>query len=97
MSIKPRSVYTLEYKLEAVRQVKAGDSIASVSKILGVPNQTLFTWVKLEREGSLTGPGSKAVSVEQMEIARLRAENSRLKMERDILKKTTAYFAKETL
>lgn len=88
MSMKPRSVYTPEYKLEAVRQVKAGESISTVSKVLGVPHQTLFTWVKLEREVKLVGPGSKAVNPEKMEIARHRAENARLKMERDVLKKS---------
>ncbi len=67
MSTKPSSVYTLEYKLEAVRQVKAWESIATVSKVLGIPNQTLFTWVKLEREGSLTGPGSKTVNAAQIQ------------------------------
>ena len=97
MSSKTRSFYTLDYKIESVRQVKAGDNIASVAKILGVPHQTLFTWVELDREGKLTGARSKVVSAGQMEIARLRAANSRLKMERDILKKTTAYFAKESL
>jgi transposase len=51
--------------------------------------------VKLEKSGQLNGPGSKLVSPEQMEIARLRAELARVKMERDILGKATAYFAKE--
>ena len=87
ISSKTRSFYTLDYKIESVRQVKAGDNIASVAKILGVPHQTSFTWVELDREGCLTGAGSKVVSAEQMEIARLRAVNSRLKIERDILKK----------
>jgi transposase len=48
-------------------------------------------------KGQLTGAGDKPVSAEQMELARLRAENARLKMERDILKKATAYFAREVL
>jgi transposase-like protein len=45
----------------------------------------------------LRGADSKPVSAEQMEISRLRAELARVKMERDILKKATAYFAKESL
>jgi transposase-like protein len=48
-------------------------------------------------KGQLQGAGDKPVSAEQMELARLRAENARLKMERDILKKATAYFAREAL
>jgi transposase len=90
-----RARYTLEYKLEAVRMVQGGQSLAAVSKILGIADQTLHNWVKADREGRLGGAGSRAVSAEQMEIARLRAENARLRMERDILGKATAYFAKE--
>jgi transposase len=45
----------------------------------------------------LAGAGAKPVSPEQMELARLRAEVARLKMERDILKKAAAYFAKESM
>jgi transposase len=92
-----RGQYTLEYKLEAVRLVKGGQSAAVTAKILGVPAQTLGNWVRLSNKGQLTGAGDKPVSPEQMELARLRAECARLKMERDILKKATAYFAREVL
>ena len=95
MARSSRARYTLEYKLEAVRMVKGGQSLAAVSKILGIADQTLHNWVKAEREGRLGGAGSRPVSPEQMEIARLRAELARVKMERDILGKATAYFAKE--
>jgi transposase len=87
--------YTIEFKLEAVRMVKSGQSLAVVSKVLGVSDQTLHNWVKLDKNGQLNGPGSKAVSPEQMEVARLRAELARVKMQRDILGKATAYFAKQ--
>jgi transposase len=82
-----RAQYTLEFKLEAVRLVKAGQSMAAVAATLGVVEQTLYNWVKADREGKLSGAGAKPVSPEQMELARLRAEVARLKMERDILKK----------
>ena len=59
--------------------------------------QTLGNWVRLSGKGQLKGAGDKPVSPEQMELARLRAELSRVKMERDILKKATAYFARESL
>jgi transposase len=94
MAKNPRARYTLEFKLEAVRMVKGGQSLTAVAKILGIAEQTLHNWVKADRQGQLQGPDSKPVSPEQMEIARLRAENARLKMERDILEKATAYFAK---
>jgi transposase len=96
MSELKRARYTLEFKLEAVRLVKAGQSLAAVSAILSVPAQTMSNWVKAERNGTLGGAGEKPVSPEQMELARLRAEVSRLKMERDLLKKWAAYFAKES-
>ncbi len=92
-----RSKYTVEYKLEAVRLVKGGQSVPVTAKILGVPVQTLGNWVRLSEKGQLKGAGDKPVSPEQMELARLRAELARVKMERDILKKATAYFAREAL
>ena len=61
---------------------------------LGVVEQTLYNWVKPQRLGKLTGANSKPVSAEQMGLSRLRAELARVKMERDILGKATAYFAK---
>lgn len=90
-----RARYTLEFKQEAVRLVEGGQSIAAAAaRTLGVVDQTLFNWVKASRAGKLSGADSKPVSAEQMEIARLRAELARVKMERDILGKATAYFAK---
>ena len=89
-----RARYTLEFKQEAVRLVEGGQSIAAAAQTLGVAQQTLFNWVKAQRHGKLTGADSKPVSAEQMEISRLRAELARVTMERDILGKATAYFAK---
>ncbi len=96
-----RGKYTLEYKLEAVRQVKAGQSSAVVAKVLGIPAASLGNWIRQEAKGELggvqTSQKAAAVTAEQMEIARLRAENARLKMERDIAKKAAAYFAQDVL
>ena len=96
-----RAQYTREFKLEAVRQVRAGQAIAVVAKVLGVPKASLGNWVRLSAKGELGGAGSAdntaKVSPEQMEIARLRAENARLRMERDIAKKAAATFAQDTL
>lgn len=96
MSKSKRVQYTLEFKIEAVRLVRGGQSIAAVSQVLGVAAQTLHNWVKADAQGKLKGTSAKPVSPEQMEISRLRAELARVKMERDILKKATAYFAKES-
>lgn len=88
---QPRGKYTLEFKLEAVRLVKGGQAAAVTAKVLGMPKQTLENWVRLNAKGQLQGAGDKPVSAEQMELARLRAQLARVTMERDILKKATAY------
>ena len=64
------------------------------ARVLGVPKATLGNWIRASDKGDLRGAGDKPVSPEQMELARLRAELARVKMERDILKKATAHFAK---
>jgi transposase len=94
-----RGKYTQEYKLEAVRQVKAGQSVAVTARVLGIPKASLSNWVRLSAKGVLSVAGDKpvAVTAEQMELARLRAEVARLRMERDIAKKAAAYFAQDTL
>ena len=92
-----RASYTLEYKLEAVRLVAGGQAKSVTAKVLGIPVPTLDNWVHLSAQGKLTGAGTKPVSAEQMELTRLKAELARVKMERDILKKATAYFARESL
>ncbi|WP_157896473.1 IS3 family transposase [Acidovorax carolinensis] len=87
-----RAQYTREFKQEAVRQVRSGQAIAVVAKVLGIPKASLGNWVRLSAKGELDGAGGGdkgiQVSPEQMEIARLRAENARLRMERDIGKKS---------
>jgi transposase len=94
MTKTTRARYTHEFKQEAVRLVEGGQSIAAAARTLGMADQTLFNWVKAQRQGRLKGADTKPVSAEQMEISRLRAELARVKMERDILGKATAYFAK---
>ena len=90
-----RARYTLEFKQEAVRRVESGESVAATARSLEMADQTLFNWVKASRKGKLKGADSPSkVTAEQMEISRLRAELARVKMERDILGKATAYFAK---
>ena len=96
MAKTTRAQYTLEFKQEAVRLVRSGQSIAAAARTLGLVEQTLHSWVRAERAGKLNRADKKPVSAEQMEISRLRAEPARVKMERDILGKATAYFAKES-
>ena len=93
----PKQKYTVEFKEQAVKRVKEGQSNGVVAKELGLGDQTLRNWVTAFDTGKLTGAGNKAVTPEQMELSRMRAENARLRMENDILKKATAYFAKDVL
>ena len=86
MTKATRARYTLEFKEEAVRLVTGGQRIAVVAKTLGLSEQILHNWVKAAGNGELKGAATSSVSAEQMEISRLRAELTRVKMERDILK-----------
>ena len=84
----PRSDFTLEFKKEAVRLVRSGPRQSEVSASLGISGQTLHNWVKADTAGRLSErAGVKAVSEEQMEICRLKAELTRTRMERDLPQK----------
>jgi len=91
-----RARYTLEFKQEAVRLVRGGEKLSVVARTLGVSTQSLDNWVKAEASGRLRDVRGKALTTEQMEISRLKAELSQMRMERDILKKATVYFARES-
>ena len=91
-----RARYTLEFKQEAVRLVRGGEKLSVTARTLGVSAQSLDNWVKAEAAGRLHDVRGKALTAEQMEIARLKSELSRVRMERDILKKATVYFARES-
>lgn len=93
----PKQAYTTEFKELAVKRVKDGQSVGTVCRELGLSDQTLRNWVKAAAEGKLNGAGGRVVTAEEMELSRLRAENLRLKRENEILKKATAYFAKDAL
>jgi transposase len=89
-----RRRYTLEYKQEAVRLVSSGQKEAAAAKALGFVKQMLAYWVKADRLGQLRGLSIEQLSAERMENIRLGAELAQVTMERDILGKATAYFAK---
>jgi transposase len=92
--------YSIEFKNSAIEMALRGDQLVTeVANNLGMNVKTLHNWLREKRikSGVRTETNlSKQESVEE-ELKRLRKENARLKMERDILKKATAYFAKETL
>jgi transposase-like protein len=94
---KKRAKYPLELKMEAVRLVKSGQLASVTSKVLGIPKASLDNWIRLSAKGQLSGVKAKAVSQEQMLLASLRAQLSRVTMERDILKLANRYFARDSL
>ena len=96
MKTIPKQQYTAEFKEQAVKHAQAV-GVGAASRELGLVEQTLRNWVKAADAGKLVGAGAKPVTPEQMELSRLRAENARLKMHVEILKKATAYFAKDAL
>jgi transposase len=85
--------YSEQFKRDAVRLViEDGYSHHAAGKAVGVCHTTIRDWV--DRYGEAASPRTKFAS-EADEIEHLRAENRRLRMERDILKKATAFFAKD--
>ena len=94
-----RRQHAREFKLEAVRLIRdRGVSYAQVSRDLGVQHTMLRNWAKAFGDDPQHAfPGHGQLKPEQAEIARLKRELTKLKAERDILKKAAAYFAKESM
>jgi transposase len=93
-----RRKFTREFKLEAVKLItERGVKVVQASQDLGVHPTQLRQWVKeLAGDPQHSFPGHGQMKPEQAEIARLKREVTKLKAERDILKKAAAYFAKES-
>ena len=94
-----RRKFTREFKREAVRLIKErGVTVAQAARDLGVHGTVLRSWVKAFADDPAQAfPGHGQMKPEQAEIARLQREVTKLKAERDILKKAAAYFAKESM
>lgn len=88
-----------EFKLEAVRLVKErGVSVAQTARDLEVHENVLRKWMReLAADPQQAFRGQGVMKPEAVEIERLKREVAKLKMERDILKKAAAYFAKESM
>ena len=87
--------YTVEFREEALRLLESGDkSVAQLGAELGVHPETLRNWRREARGRGATGAPRTLTNVEE-ENRRLRRENARLREEREILKKATAFFAKD--
>ena len=95
--MKNRNRYSKEFKVEAVRLITEEDNSASVvARELGVHPTTLSRWKKeFAEDPSCSFPGKGYMKPEKEELARVKRENRRLRMENEILKKTVGYFAKD--
>jgi len=95
---KKRARHSAEYKHEALRRVVDGkESIAAVADSLGLARETLYRWMREYRanpDEAFRGNGKLTSQDEQ--LRQLRKENARLREERDILKKATTFFARES-
>jgi transposase-like protein len=97
MAKRERRSFDAQFKSEAVRLCKVGDrSIGQVAKDLDLTETALREWVRRADIDAGKGPPGALTSAEREESARLRRENKRLQMERDILKAAATYFAKES-
>lgn len=94
-----RRQFSREYKLEAVKLVKErGVSVPQAARDLDVHENVLRKWVReASADPQEAFPGKGVMKPEQAEIERLKKEVNKLRMERDILKKAAAYFAKESM
>ncbi|MDB5311747.1 MAG: hypothetical protein JWO38_5949 [Gemmataceae bacterium] len=90
-----RKTYTREFKLQALKMLTdQGLSVAEVARRLGVTEGSVRTWREAAGEhGAAAFPGHGNPTPAEDELRRLRAENTRLRAERDLLKKAAAYFA----
>ena len=96
----PRGRYTKEFREEAVKLVtEDGLSVPEAGRRLSLPPSTIVGWVKKFKAGKLgeIGKTYRPLTEIEMELARTKKELFEVKMERDILKKAAAYFARESL
>ncbi|NUR97910.1 MAG: transposase [Kribbellaceae bacterium] len=93
---RPRRSFTPEFKAEIVELCQRGDrSVGQVAKDFDLTETAVRQWLNQAERDAGTGDGGLTTS-EKEELAQLRRENRRLREDVDILKRATAFFAKET-
>jgi len=92
---RPRREFSDEFKRDAVEIVRSSDrSIAEVARELGIYDSTLGNWVKQDEIDR--GVRDGVSTSEREEVAELRRENARLRMERELLKRAVAFWVRES-
>ena len=95
---RERRTFNDEYKQQVLELVRAGDkSVSQICRDLDLTESSVRKWIKADQTNNGIMTQNSLSETDQQELVRLRTENKRLKMERDILKKATAFFAKESL
>ncbi len=96
MARRKRRSFTPEFKADAVRLVTSGSkTIMEVSKEFDILDSSLREWMRRAETDAGSGPPDALTTSERAELVDLRKRLKRAEMERDILKKATAFFAKE--
>ena len=91
------SKYSPEFRRDAVELVRSSDrTVLEIARSLGILDTTLYNWVRADREARDLH-GDELCESEREELRRLRKENAELKLDREILRKAAAYFARETM
>jgi transposase-like protein len=96
----PNGKYNKEFREEAVKMVTEEQlSIPEAARRLTLPASTLANWLKAQKAGKLgeIGKTYRPLTEVEIELSRVKKENTTLKMENEILKKAAAYFARESL
>ena len=96
MAKRKRRSFSPEFKADAVKVVRAGRTVADVARDLDLTQSALRTWVNQAEVDDGKGAEGALTTNEREELARLRRDNKRLQMERDILKAAATFFAKES-
>ena len=96
MARRKRRKFTAQFKSDAVRLVTAGKTIAEVTEQFDLTETALRGWVKRAETDAGKGQPGALTTAERAELIELRKRLKRAEMERDILKKATAFFAKES-
>lgn len=95
---RERRTFNDEYKQQVLELIRAGDkSVSQICRDLDLTESSVRKWIKSDQNTDGIMTQNSLSETDQQELVRLRTENKRLKMERDILKKATAFFAKESL
>ena len=92
---RQRRTFTAEQKADAVRMARELGNIAEASRVLGIGDNSLRSWIRQADIDEGRGPKGALTSEEREDYRRLRQDYRQLEMERDFLKKAAVFFAKE--